>query len=92
MVKYTRNYVKRKNTTVTTLVDARINPMFEEEARKRQGTRTDLSANLRGGEGHKAADDAAKMVGGSLCGKWELTLPFDPKSGNWARPSQQFPG
>lgn len=42
------------------MVGARAKPMFEEEARARQGERTDLSANLR--EGSKAAESAAALV------------------------------
>lgn len=44
------------------MVAARLKPIYEEEARKRQGTRTDLSANLRLGEAGKAAEKAAAAL------------------------------
>ena len=42
------------------LVGARIKPMFEAEAKERQGQRTDIRANLP--EGGRARDDAAAAV------------------------------
>jgi len=37
--------------------------MFEKAAKERQGTRTDISTNLRSSsEPHKAAEDAAKLL------------------------------
>lgn len=44
------------------MVGARIKPMFENEARARQGARTDLRANLRGGDSGKASQKAAEAV------------------------------
>jgi hypothetical protein len=45
------------------MLGARIKPMFEDEARERQGARTDLSANLRESlPAAKASEQAAQAV------------------------------
>ncbi len=41
------------------MVGARIKPLFEEEARERQGRRTDIRANWPESENRRARDDAA---------------------------------
>jgi len=40
-------------------------PILEQEAKERQGARTDISANLRGSEEGKASQKAAKITGSS---------------------------
>lgn len=44
------------------MVGARIKGLYEDQAKARQGARTDISANLRGSEKGKAATDAAAAV------------------------------
>jgi ParB-like chromosome segregation protein Spo0J len=50
------------NESQRALIGARAKPMFEEEAKARQGARTDISANLRGSDYGKASDQAARSV------------------------------
>lgn len=44
------------------MVAARLKPIYEEEARKRQGTRTDLQANLPESDRGQARDKAAAAL------------------------------
>jgi ParB-like chromosome segregation protein Spo0J len=49
-------------TSQRSMLAVEIKEMFEKEARERQGTRTDLRANLRGSRVGKASEHAAKIV------------------------------
>lgn len=51
------------STSQRALLAAELKPLFEQEARARQGTRTDLGANLREGDRGKASVQAAEIVG-----------------------------
>jgi len=57
--------VKRRHLTPSQLAMVALAalPLFEKEAAKRQGERTDLRAILPEGTGRRARDDAAKAVG-----------------------------
>jgi ParB-like chromosome segregation protein Spo0J len=44
------------------MIGARLMAHFENAAKERQGTRTDISANLRGSENRKSSEDAARVV------------------------------
>jgi N6-adenosine-specific RNA methylase IME4 len=50
------------DTSQRALIGAKIKPMFEEEAKRRSGQRTDLSANLRLGDWGKSSEKAADAV------------------------------
>jgi hypothetical protein len=50
-------------TSQRALLAADLRPLFDMEARSRQGTRTDLGANLREGEKGKASAQVAEIVG-----------------------------
>lgn len=50
-------------TSQRALLAAELKPLFGTEARARQGTRTDLGADLREGERGKASAQVAEMVG-----------------------------
>jgi ParB-like chromosome segregation protein Spo0J len=54
----------RRHLTISqrSMVAVEIKEMFEKEARERQGTRTDLRANLRGSRAGKASEHAARIV------------------------------
>ena len=53
---------ERERRARRAMAGAKAKPLFEAEARERQGKRTDLSANLRGSkEFAKASEDAAKL-------------------------------
>jgi ParB/Sulfiredoxin domain len=49
-------------TSQRSMLAVEIKDMFEKEARERQGTRTDLRANLRGSMAGKSSEYAAKIV------------------------------
>ncbi len=53
---------RQLNESQKAMVGARLKPLFEQEAKKRQGIRTDISANLRGSENRKSSEDIARVV------------------------------
>lgn len=56
---------RQLNESQKAMVGARLKPLFEQEAKKRQGIRTDISADLRGSKGRKTSEDIARIVNSS---------------------------
>src|SRR5207253_920517 len=55
-------YRRHLNESQRAMIAARAKPFFEEEARERQGTRTDLGASLPGSAAGRARDKAAALL------------------------------
>lgn len=53
---------RHMTTSQRALLGAELRALFEKSARRRQGTRTDLRADLRAGNNGKASEQAARLV------------------------------